>query len=196
MSCWRTCDKGRVYLYGLSSLTDLGIPLCTGMLHSNITHRFHQTFEWLVWPPCVMGASLGDTSLIDGNIKAVFERWTEDSQYFSREEIMSLHTLCPRSCEFPGIFVILFNLLLNVEARDQSRSSPPQHRHTASCPPHACLAQPHVRSRSAPPRTAGMAIPWNAQGPATCSLHFWGSSSTASRLYQVLPRTCRSRPSC
>jgi hypothetical protein len=51
-----------------------------------------------------MGASLGDASLIDGDIKAVFELLTEDSQYFSREEMMRLPTLYARSHEFPWYF--------------------------------------------------------------------------------------------
>jgi hypothetical protein len=36
---------------------------------------------------------------------------------------------------FPIIFAILFDFLLNVKARDWSHSLPPQHRHATSCPP-------------------------------------------------------------
>jgi hypothetical protein len=40
---------------------------------------------------------------------------------------------------FPGIFAILFDFLINVEARDRYHASPPQHSHAASCAPHARL---------------------------------------------------------
>jgi hypothetical protein len=96
---------------------------------------------------------------------------------------------------FPGIFAILFDFIINVETQDQYCTSLPQHSHAASCAPHARLAQPHVRSGSAPPQTAGTAIPWNTRGPATCSVRFRWSSGTAFRLNPVPPRTCRSRPS-
>jgi hypothetical protein len=36
---------------------------------------------------------------------------------------------------FPVIFVILSDFLLDIEAQDQHRSSPPQHHHATSCPP-------------------------------------------------------------
>jgi hypothetical protein len=93
---------------------------------------------------------------------------------------------------FPGIFAILFYFLIDVEARDQSHSSPLQHNDAASCPPHAHLTQPHVRSGSAPPQTAGTVIniPWNARGSATCPDHFQSYTSTTFQLYPVPPRTC------
>jgi hypothetical protein len=58
-----------------------------------------------------MGAPLGDASLIDGNIDAVFDSLTQDSQYFSREEMMRLPTLYARAHEFPWYFCdfILFS---------------------------------------------------------------------------------------
>jgi hypothetical protein len=56
-----------------------------------------------------MGASFGDTSLINGNIDAVFELLTEDSQYFSREEMMRLPTLYVRSHEFSWYFILFSN---------------------------------------------------------------------------------------
>jgi hypothetical protein len=73
---------------------------------------------------------------------------------------------------FPGIFAILFDFLIDIETRDRCHTLPPPHSHAASCVPHARLAQPHVGSRSTPPQTAGMAIPWNTRGPATCLVRF------------------------
>src|SRR5882757_9562550 len=146
-----------------------------------------------------MGAQLGNASLIDGNINAMFESLTEDSQYFSREEMIRLPMLYERTHRFPwyfcDFFAILFDFLIDVEARDQYRTSPPQHSHATSCAPHARLAPPHVGSASAPSRTAGTAVPWNTRAPATCLVRCRWTSGTAFRLDPVPPRTCRSRPS-
>jgi hypothetical protein len=60
---------------------------------------------------------------------------------------------------FAGIFAILFEFLIDVEAQNRYRASTPQHSHTASCAPHARLAPPHVGSASAPLQTDGTAIP-------------------------------------
>src|SRR5882762_1219166 len=96
---------------------------------------------------------------------------------------------------FAGIFAILFEFLSDVEAQDQYRASTPQHSHTTSCAPHAHLTPPHIGSVSAPPWTTGTAIPWNTRGPATCPVHFRGTSGTAFLLDSVPPCTYQSRPS-
>jgi hypothetical protein len=51
-----------------------------------------------------MGTLIGDASLIDGNIEAVFKLQTEDSQYFSREEMIRLPRLWESLHEFPRYF--------------------------------------------------------------------------------------------
>src|SRR5882757_9562549 len=99
-----------------------------------------------------MGASPGDASLIDRNIEAVFNSQTEDSQYFSREEMIRLPMLYERTHEFPWYFC---DFIRFSNRRRSSRSIPhlaptaqPRHLVCASCPPRTASRRVRIRTVS------------------------------------------------
>jgi hypothetical protein len=99
-----------------------------------------------------MGASLGDTSLIDGNINAVSEPLTEDSQYFSREEMIRLPTLYVRAHKFSWYFCDFIQFSNQCQSsRSKLRldsAAQPCHLVCASCPPHTASCQVRVCTAS------------------------------------------------